>query len=218
MGCSNSQEVNEAGKKAANVNKKVGDALSKACVVFVIGGPGSGKGTQCAKIKTEFNYNHMSTGDILRNVVKEKQGSAWQELEADMKEGKLIDSETLMKFIKFSIQGSTNKKILLDGFPRNKENLDCWNKNMGDVADVKGVLYFEVSDEEMKKRLLGRNEGRADDNEETIAKRLATFNNDTKPIIEFYEKQGNLIKIDASRTVDEIFNNVKTEFNNRKLN
>jgi len=106
-----------------------------------------------------------------------------------MKEGKLIDSETLMKFIKFSIQGSANKKILLDGFPRNKENLDCWNKNMGDVADVKGVLYFEVSDEEMKKRLLGRNEGRADDNEETIAKRLATFNNDTKPIIEFYEKQ-----------------------------
>jgi UMP-CMP kinase len=89
---------------------------------------------------------------------------------------------------------------------------------MGDVADVKGVLYFEVSDEEMKKRLLGRNEGRADDNEETIAKRLATFNNDTKPIIEFYEKQGNLIKIDASRTVDEIFNDVKTEFNNRKLN
>ena len=218
MGCSNSQEVNEAGKKAANVNKKVGDALSKACVVFVIGGPGSGKGTQCAKIKTEFNYNHLSTGDILRTVVKEQKAPGWQQLDSDMKEGKLIDSETLMKFIKFSIQGSTNKKILLDGFPRNKENLDCWNKNMGDVADVKGVLYFEVSDEEMKKRLLGRNEGRADDNEETIAKRLATFNNDTKPIIEFYEKQGNLIKIDASRTVDEIFNNVKTEFNNRKLN
>ena len=218
MGCSNSQEVNEAGKKAANVNKKVGEALSKACVVFVIGGPGSGKGTQCAKIKTEFNYNHLSTGDILRTVVKEQKAPGWQQLDSDMKEGKLIDSETLMKFIKFSIQGSTNKKILLDGFPRNKENLDCWNKNMGDVADVKGVLYFEVSDEEMKKRLLGRNEGRADDNEETIAKRLATFNNDTKPIIEFYEKQGNLIKIDASRTVDEIFDNVKTEFNNRKLN
>ncbi len=218
MGCSNSQEVTDAQKKVANANKKVGDALSKACVVFVIGGPGSGKGTQCAKIKTEFNYNHLSTGDILRTVVKEQKAPGWQQLDSDMKEGKLIDSETLMKFIKFSIQGSTNKKILLDGFPRNKENLDCWNKNMGDVADVKGVLYFEVSDEEMKKRLLGRNEGRADDNEETIAKRLATFNNDTKPIIEFYEKQGNLIKIDASRTVDEIFNNVKTEFNNRKLN
>ena len=135
-----------------------------------------------------------------------------------MKEGKLIDSETLMKFVKFSISTSTNKKILLDGFPRNKENLDCWNKNMNDVADVKGVLYFEVSDEEMKKRLLGRNEGRADDNEETIAKRLATFNNDTKPIIDYYKTQGNLINIDASKTVDEIFENVKNEFKNRGLN
>jgi len=218
MGCSNSQEVNEAGKKVSNVNNKVAGALQKACVVFVIGGPGSGKGTQCAKIKTEFNYNHLSTGDILRTVVKEQKAPGWEQLDADMKEGKLIDSETLMKFVKFSIQTSPNKKILLDGFPRNKENLDCWNKNMRDVADVKGVLYFEVSDEEMKKRLLGRNEGRADDNEETIAKRLATFNNDTKPIIEYYEKEGNLIKIDASKTVDEIFNNVKTEFNNRKLN
>ena len=204
MGCGGSSAASAAGGKAR--------------VVFVIGGPGSGKGTQCTKIKDEFNYNHMSTGDILRNVVKNKQGNSWQELENDMKEGKLIPSDKLISFVKLGIVSSKNKKILLDGFPRNKENLDCWNKNMGDVADVKGVLYFEVSDEEMKKRLLGRNEGRADDNEETIAKRLATFNNDTKPIIEFYEKQGNLIKIDASRTVDEIFDNVKTEFNNRKLN
>ena len=217
MGCSNSQEVNEAGKKAANVNKKVGDALSKACVVFVIGGPGSGKGTQCAKIKTEFNYNHLSTGDILRTVVKEQKAPGWQQLDSDMKEGKLIDSETLMKFIKFSIQGSTNKKILLDGFPRNKENLDCWNKNMGDVADVKGVLYFEVSDEEMKKRLLGRNEGRADDNEETIAKRISTFNQETKPVIDAYEKEGKVIKIDASKSVDDVFAEVKQKFTEKNL-
>jgi UMP-CMP kinase family protein len=218
MGCSGSQEVTDAKKKVENANKKVAGALAKACVVFVIGGPGSGKGTQCAKIKTEFNYNHLSTGDILRTVVKEKTAPGWEQLDADMKEGKLIDSETLMKFVKYSIATSTNKKILLDGFPRNKENLDCWNKNMNEVADVKGVLYFEVSDEEMKKRLLGRKEGRADDNEETIAKRLATFNNDTKPIIDYYKSQGNLINIDASKTVDEIFDNVKSEFNKRGLN
>ena len=217
MGCSGSQEVDNAQKKVANANKKVGDALSKASVVFVIGGPGSGKGTQCAKIKTEFNYNHLSTGDILRTVVKEQKAPGWQQLDSDMKEGKLIDSETLMKFIKFSIQGSTNKKILLDGFPRNKENLDCWNKNMGDVADVKGVLYFEVSDEEMKKRLLGRNEGRADDNEETIAKRISTFNEETKPVIEAYEKEGKVIKIDASKSVDDVFAEVKQKFTEKNL-
>ena len=189
----------------------------KARVVFVIGGPGSGKGTQCTKIKDEFNYNHMSTGDILRNVVKEKQGSAWQELEADMKEGKLIPSDKLISFVKLGIVSSKNKKILLDGFPRNQENIDEWNKQMKDVADVVAVVYFEVPDEVMKERLLGRKEGRADDNEETIAKRLETFNAETKPVIDTYENEGKLIKIDATKSVDDVFADVKNKFMEKKL-
>ena len=189
----------------------------KARVVFVIGGPGSGKGTQCTKIKDEFNYNHMSTGDILRNVVKEKQGSAWQELEADMKEGKLIPSDKLISFVKLGIVSSKNKKILLDGFPRNQDNINEWNKQMKNVADVVAVVYFEVPDDVMKQRLLGRNEGRADDNEETIAKRLETFNAETKPVIDTYEKEGKLIKIDATKSVDEVFTDVKNKFMEKKL-
>ena len=189
----------------------------KARVVFVIGGPGSGKGTQCTKIKDEFNYNHMSTGDILRNVVKNKQGSTWQALEADMKEGRLIPSDKLISYVKLGIVASKNKKILLDGFPRNKENIDEWNKQMKDVADVVAVVYFEVPDEVMKERLLGRKEGRADDNEETIAKRLETFNAETKPVIDTYEKEGKLLKIDATKTVDEVFTEVKQKFVEKKL-
>ena len=189
----------------------------KARVVFVIGGPGSGKGTQCTKIKDEFNYNHMSTGDILRNVVKNKQGSTWQALEADMKEGRLIPSDKLISYVKLGIVASKNKKILLDGFPRNKENIDEWNKQMKDVADVVAVVYFEVPDEIMKQRLLGRNEGRADDNEETIAKRLETFNAETKPVIDTYENEGKLIKIDATKSVDDVFADVKNKFMEKKL-
>ena len=189
----------------------------KARVVFVIGGPGSGKGTQCAKIKDEFKYNHMSTGDVLRTVVKEKKAPGWQELEADMKEGKLISSQKLISFVKVGIVASTNKKILLDGFPRNKENLDEWNKQMKDVADVVAVVYFELADEVMKERLLGRNEGRADDNEETIAKRISTFNQETKPVIDAYEKEGKVIKIDASKSVDDVFAEVKQKFTEKKL-
>ena len=190
---------------------------AKARVVFVIGGPGSGKGTQCAKIKDEFKYNHMSTGDVLRTVVKEKKAPGWQELEADMKEGKLISSQKLISFVKVGIVASTNKKILLDGFPRNKENLDEWNKQMKDVADVVAVVYFELADEVMKERLLGRNEGRADDNEETIAKRISTFNQETKPVIDAYEKEGKVIKIDASKSVDDVFAEVKQKFTEKKL-
>ena len=189
----------------------------KARVVFVIGGPGSGKGTQCAKIKDEFKYNHMSTGDVLRTVVKEKKAPGWQELEADMKEGKLISSQKLISFVKVGIVASPNKKILLDGFPRNKENLDEWNKQMKDVADVVAVVYFELADEVMKERLLGRNEGRADDNEETIAKRISTFNQETKPVIDAYEKEGKVIKIDASKSVDDVFAEVKQKFTEKNL-
>ena len=190
---------------------------AKARVVFVIGGPGSGKGTQCAKIKDEFKYNHMSTGDVLRTVVKEKKAPGWQELEADMKEGKLISSQKLISFVKVGIVASQNKKILLDGFPRNKENLDEWNKQMKDVADVVAVVYFELADEVMKERLLGRNEGRADDNEETIAKRISTFNQETKPVIDAYEKEGKVIKIDASKSVDDVFAEVKQKFTEKNL-
>ena len=119
--------------------------------------------------------------------------------------------------LKSYILNSENKKILLDGYPRNKENMEIWEKEMKDLVEVKGALYIEVSNEEMKKRLLGRNEGRADDNEETIKKRLATFENETKPIVAYFEKQGNLIKIDGMKTVDEISKDIENKFKEKKL-
>jgi len=189
----------------------------KAKVIFVIGGPGSGKGTQCMKIKDKFNYNHMSTGDILRNIVKKREGNDWEELESNMKEGKLISSEKLISFIKLGIISSKNKKILLDGFPRNKDNINEWNKQMKDVIDVVAVIYFEVPDNVMKERLLGRTEGRIDDNEETIIKRINIFNIETKPIVDIYEKEGKLIKIDASKNVDDVFNDINNKFIEMKL-
>ncbi len=88
---------------------------------------------------------------------------------------------------------------------------------MKDLVEVKGALYIEVSNEEMKKRLLGRNEGRADDNEETIGKRLETFEKETKPIVEYFEKQGNLIKIDGMKTVDEISEDIANKFKEKGL-
>ena len=88
---------------------------------------------------------------------------------------------------------------------------------MKDLVEVKGALYIEVSNEEMKKRLLGRNEGRADDNEENITKRLTTFEQDTKPIVEYFEKQGNFIKIDVMKTVDEISKEIGDKFKEKGL-
>ena len=84
-------------------------------------------------------------------------------------------------------------------------------------ANVIGALYFEVSNEEMKKRILGRNEGRADDNEETITKRLATFEKETKPIVSIFEQRNILIRIDGMKSVEEISDEVAKQFEEKGL-
>ena len=89
---------------------------------------------------------------------------------------------------------------------------------MSNEVNVKAALYFEVSNEEMKKRILGRNEGRADDNEETIVKRLETFEKQTKPVVTYFEKKKILIKIDGMKSVDEIHADVCKNFEEKGLN
>ena len=189
----------------------------KPRIVFVIGGPGCGKGTQCKRIVKNFGYVSFSTGDLLRQYVKDKK-DGYEDIDNQMKEGKLISSSTLMKVLKEYIMDSRNKKILVDGYPRNQENIDEWEKQMKGSVEVKGALYIEVSNEEMTKRLLGRNEGRADDNEETIKKRLDTFEKETKPILDYFEKKNILMKIDGMKTPDDIEKDIAAKLKEKGLN
>ena len=146
---------------------------------------------------------------------KKKEG--YEDIHKKMQEGALISSDIVIKVLKSYILNSENKKILLDGYPRNKENMEIWEREMKGQVNEKGALYFDVSNEEMKKRILGRNEGRADDNEETIAKRLATFEKETKPVLEEFENRKILIRIDGMKSVDEISEEVSKQFKERGL-
>ena len=202
MGCA-------GGKAAATSDDKVK-------VVFVIGGPGSGKGTQCAKIKEDFKYEHLSTGDILRDIVKKQEHPKWEELDKLMKDGQLVSSALLVEFIKAFFAQYKGKKVLLDGFPRSNENIEEWEKQMKDVAELTGVLYFNCTPDEMKKRMLGRNEGRADDNEETMAKRIDVFEKDTMPLVEKYRGK-ELVESDAMKPKEEVFEEVKQKFTEKGL-
>ena len=196
--------------------KLVGD--EKARVVFVIGGPGSGKGTICKKLVEEFKYIHLSTGDILRKVVKEKKIIGWEEIERTMKNGDLVPSDQLLSFCKIIIASSIEKKILFDGFPRNQENLDEWNKTMTDFADIKGCLYLECKDNVMIERALNRNEGRDDDIEQTIKRRIYSFRNETLPVIKYFNKIDLLIEVSTTtKTADEVLPEITREFIERKL-
>ena len=199
---------NNYGTQSHPVNMST-NKMSKPQIIFVMGGPGAGKGTQCKRIVEEFGFATFSTGDLLRGVVKEKKAEGWEQLDADMKAGKLISSERVLFYLRDAILKSDNKKILVDGYPRNLENMIAWDKMIGDAVDVKAALFFDCSAEEMRRRILGRNEGRADDNEKTIMKRIDVFEKETRPLAPMFEEQGILVRIDCNRTKEEIFDDNK---------
>ena len=184
--------------------------MNKPQVILIIGGPGAGKGTICNYIINDYNFvGTFSTGDLLRNIVKEKKVEGWEKLDTDMKEGKLISSERVLLFLKNAILNSDKKFILVDGYPRNKENIDAWDKIMTNIVDVKAVLFFDCMEELMKKRIYGRKDGRADDNEDTINRRIRVFEKETKPLCPIFEKKGILITINCNQKMEYIYEDVK---------
>lgn len=182
----------------------------KPTVVFVLGGPGSGKGTQCAKIVKHFDFVHLSAGDLLR--AERQSGSADAELINNyIQQGKIVPVEITVNLLKKAIQSASaigRTHFLVDGFPRNQDNLDGWEKAMAGECEVPFVLSTDLSEAVMEQRLLGRNEGRSDDNIETIRKRFKVFNDETMPVLKTFEEKGRLRRVDASASVQRVFENV----------
>ena len=191
--------------------------MNKPQAIFIIGGPGVGKGTICKYITEDFNFATFSTGDLLRNVVKEKKADGWEQLDIDMKEGNLINSERVLFYLKDAILKSDKKIIFIDGYPRNQENVDAWNKVMSNFIDIKAVLFFDCSHELMKKRIYGRKDGRNDDNEETILKRINIFEKETKPLISIFEEKQISIRIDCNKKMEDIYEDVKKVLRDLKI-
>ncbi|CAJ1462115.1 unnamed protein product, partial [Effrenium voratum] len=143
-------------------------ALFGPSVVFVLGGPGAGKGTQCTKIAETFGYLHLSAGDLLREE-RNRAGSEYGELINNyIKEGKLVPVEITIKLLRQAMMkyGWEGGRYLIDGFPRSFDNLEGWESVIGNTVRVKFVLFFDVSEETMQARLVerGKTSGRADDN------------------------------------------------------
>ncbi|XP_031126142.1 UMP-CMP kinase 3-like [Ipomoea triloba] len=195
-----------------STNKEATGSLpinKKVKVVFVLGGPGSGKGTQCANIVEHFGYTHLSAGDLLRAEIKSgsENGTMIQNM---IKEGKIVPSEVTIALLQRAIQENGNDKFLIDGFPRNEENRAAFERVTGIQPDF--VLFFDCPEEEMEKRLLSRNQGREDDNIETIRKRFKVYMESSLPVIEYYKSKEKVQKIDAAKPVNEVFNAVKAVF------
>ncbi|KAL3497691.1 hypothetical protein ACH5RR_040423 [Cinchona calisaya] len=181
----------------------------KIKVVFVMGGPGSGKGTQCAKIVQQFGYTHLSAGELLRKEINSgsENGTMIQNM---MNEGKLVPSDLTVRLILKAMQESDNDKFLIDGFPRNEENLKAFENHI--KIEPNFILFLDCPEEEMTRRLLSRNQGREDDNIETIRKRFRVYEESTLPLVDYFASKGKVHKVDAARPVEEVFESVKTLF------
>ncbi|XP_022239109.1 UMP-CMP kinase-like isoform X3 [Limulus polyphemus] len=178
----------------------------KPTIVFVLGAPGAGKGTQCEKIVNEFGFVHLSAGDLLREE-RNTPGSEYGELiENHIRNGTIVPVEITCNLLENAMNKSETKKFLIDGFPRNENNLEGWNRMMGDKVNLKFVLFFDCPEEVCVNRCLKRGaagSGRSDDNEESLKKRFNTYINDTMPIIEHYDKENLVRKVDANHSEDE---------------
>ena len=185
-------------------------------VVFVLGGPGAGKGTQCANIVRDFAFVHLSAGDLLRDA-RSSGDETGKMIDQYIKEGQIVPVEVTVALIKRAIEASQRagkQLFLVDGFPRNQDNLDGWYRVMGDYCSVEFVLFFDCPEATMEQRLLKRGEtsGRTDDNPDSIRKRFHTYLESTLPIIDRFAKEGKVQRVLATASVEEVYRVVREIF------
>lgn len=185
-------------------------------VIFVLGGPGAGKGTQCANLVRDYGFTHLSAGDLLR-AEQDRPGSQFGELIKDcIKNGAIVPMEVTVQLLENAmtetIKNGTNpsKKFLIDGFPR---KMDQALKFEEVVCPAKFVLFYDCPEEEMERRLLerGKTSGRSDDNIQSIKKRFRTFVETSMPVVEHYEKEGRVVKVKATDTPEKVYEATKRE-------
>jgi len=205
-------------------------------ILVFLGPPGAGKGTQAKLLSQRMGFLHLSTGDLLREAVK-NQTPLGKKAKEYMDRGELVPDELIVQLIEETMPKDGN--VILDGFPRTVNQALA----LEEMLRVKGekiskVLFFDVPDEVIIDRLSGRRvcskcsavyhvkynppkvEGvcdlcggtlvqRDDDKEEVVRKRLEVYRKQTQPLVEFYQERGIIYKLDAGKGVEELFEEVK---------
>lgn len=186
----------------------------KPNVVFVLGGPGAGKGTMCELAAEQLGWTHLSTGDLLR-AEKQAGGPTAKTIQDYIDAGKLVPNEIVVRLLKDSMEHVTRttgkRNFLLDGFPRSLSNLDAWYEVFGREDELPTMLYFECPFEVLEQRILGRAKfsGRSDDNIESMKLRFDTFKTETLPTVEHFKQQDKCIEIDTSQDREAVYADVR---------
>jgi len=182
----------------------------KPNVVFILGGPGSGKGTMCALAEGQLGWTHLSTGNLLR-AEREAGGPTAATIEEFITGGKLVPNEITVTLLHNAMERATRAtgqtNFLLDGFPRSLDNMEGWYEIFGREADLPKMLYFECPYPVLEKRIMGRAKysKRSDDNLESMKLRFNTFKAETLPTVQFFKGKNKCIEIDASQDRQTVY-------------
>ena len=176
--------------------------------IVLFGPPGSGKGTQSEKIISRYGLTHLSTGDLLRAELAAESELGLQ-AKSIMERGELVSDSIIIGMIRNKIVELTDAKgFIFDGFPRTVAQAQALDELLGEEGmKIDVMLGLEVERQELIDRLLkrGQDQGRADDNLETIENRIKVYEDQTFPVMDYYEGQGKYCGVAGMGTIDDIF-------------
>lgn len=194
----------------ASANVSPAFDASKVTVLFILGGPGSGKGTQSVHLVQDYGFKHLSAGDLLREE-QDREGSKYGQMIKDyIKDGMIVPMEVTVKLIENAMHADLEKKktdkarFLIDGFPRKMDQAVYFEQT---VCHSQFTVFLDCPEDVMRERLLnrGKTSGRSDDNEESIVKRFRTFIETSMPVVDMFENEGKVIKISATGSENEVY-------------
>lgn len=175
--------------------------------LLIVGPPGAGKGTQAARIAERLGIPAISTGDIFRANVSE-QTELGVLAKSYMDRGEYVPDEVTNEMVRDRLaQDDARDGFLLDGYPRTLDQVEALDRILSAAGtDLDAVLMLEVDLEAVVERLVarGREQGRSDDTEETIRKRIEVYREQTTPLVSVYDSRGLLRRIDGMRSIDEV--------------
>ena len=229
-------------------------------VIYVLGGPGAGKGTQCANLVRDYGFTHLSAGDLLRAEQERPDSEFGSMIKEYIRDGKIVPMEVTVQLLENAMtedikgKGGKGGRFLIDGkhepcglyrtstlpstvfanllrrttptstglfgappadetgkppgFPRKMDQALHFESS---VCPSKFTLFFDVPESIMQERLLnrGKTSGRADDNAESIAKRFKTFEDTSMPVVDYFEKMGKVVRVEAVKGPEEVYGEVK---------
>lgn len=179
--------------------------------IVIFGAPGSGKGTQSERIVAKYGINHISTGDVLRAEIKGNT-ELGKIAKGYIDQGQLIPDELIIDILAKTLDSfQESKGVIFDGFPRTIPQAEALKKVLSERGqELNIMLDLDVPEEELMSRLIkrGQESGRADDNEETIKKRLVVYHSQTAPLIDWYKTEGQYCHINGLGTMEGIFEEI----------